>query len=423
MIQEKYIKDLDKLVEIGKSQDYKINSITFYNLLSTFPSTEKTTEMLDEMEQYLKLNNIDIISDGVEIEEVDSTSFSEIVRPFDPSKIDIVMKPMTMDSLLKRIYNGEINLNTDFQRKGGLWTNVKKSQLIESLILKIPLPAFYFDASNDDNWLIIDGLQRITVFKEFIVDKTLKLTGLEFFGDFNGSTYDDLPRTFTRRIEEASIIVYTINPGTPQNVKYNIFKRINTGGLELEPQEIRHALYQGKSTELIKEMALMESFLKATGNSIKTDRMLDREFALRFISVCFYGIDRYEGNSDEFLNTTMEYVNGISEDEIEFIKNEFQKIMILANRIFGRYAFRKMGSDNRKRPINKSVFEIWCYNLFKLNKNQLHHLIERRQMVCKRFIDLCENDYIFTNYLKASDKGSFRMRIFRVEELIEEVLC
>ncbi|MBX4263767.1 DUF262 domain-containing protein [Clostridium estertheticum] len=421
-MKEKYLKDLDKIVEIARLQDYKINSITFYNLFSSFPDSEKSEEILDEMEQYLKVNKIDIVTDGVELEELDNSSFSEKIRPFDPSKIDIIMKPMTMDSLLKRIGHEEINLNTDFQRKGGLWTDVKKSQLIESLLLKIPLPAFYFDAGNDESWLIIDGLQRITAFKEFIVDKTLPLVGLEFFSDFNGLTYDNLPRTFTRRIEETNIIVYTLNPGTPQNVKYNIFKRINTGGLQLEAQEIRHALYQGASTILIKEMASMQSFLEATSNSIKTDRMMDREFALRFISVCFYGIEKYEGNSDEFLNNTMVYINNISDVERKTIKIEFDKTMIRVNKIFGRYSFRKMGRDYRRRPINKAVFEIWCYNLMKLNENQIEHLMNNSNKIYKDFIDLCEIGYSFSNYLKASDKKSFLVRIRYVERLIKEIL-
>lgn len=423
MLKQKYIDDLDKIVEIGKRQDYKINSITLYNLFSSLPNSEKNNDVLEEMERYLNIQNIEIISDAVELDEVDNNySFSEKIRPFDPSEIDIVMKSMTMDSLLKRIKHEEINLNTDFQRKGGLWTSIKKSQLIESLLLKIPLPAFYFDAGDDENWLIIDGLQRITAFKEFIIDETLRLTGLEFFSDFDGAIYSELPRTLTRRIEEANIIVYTINPGTPRNVKYNIFKRINTGGLELQPQEIRHALYQGPSTILIKEMASKQEFLQATGNSIKTDRMMDREFALRFISVCFFGIDKYEGISDEFLNSTMEYVNSINDIEREKIKQEFTKTMMRVYKIFGKYSFRKMGRDGRRRPINKAVFEIWCWNLIQLNKDEVKLLINKKDQVYNEFINLCENSYNFGNYLKASDKRSFLIRIKSVEDIIKGIL-
>ena len=123
------------------------------------------------------------------------------MRRFDPSKIDITMKPLTLDLLLKRIQNDEIEFDTSFQRKAGLWDKRQKSQLIESIFLRIPLPAFYFDASDDGNWLIIDGLQRVSALREFVVEKTLELEEMEFFPELNRCGYDELPRAFQRRID------------------------------------------------------------------------------------------------------------------------------------------------------------------------------------------------------------------------------
>ena len=281
MLSKRIIAYLDGLVKIAEGQDYKIESITFYNTYAEIPEKERSEDTLLEMEEYLNGKNIEILSDGIELESEDiSVSLDEKIQPFDPTKINITMNPIALESLVKRLRNEEINLNTEFQRKGGLWSNVKKSQLIESLLLKIPLPAFYFDASDDGNWLIIDGLQRITAINEFIVKKTLKLEGMEFFNDLNGLGYDELPRQFSRRIDESALITFTVKEGTPVNVKYNIFKRLNTGGLELTPQEIRHALYQGQSVKFLKELATSKEFLKTTCHSIKTDRMLDQEFIL-----------------------------------------------------------------------------------------------------------------------------------------------
>lgn len=281
MLSEKILGYLDGLAKIAEGQDYKIESITFYNTYAEIPEKEKNEDTLLEMEEYLSGKNIEIIADGIELEtENVSLSPDERIRPFDPTKINITMAPMALDSLVRRLKNEEINLNTEFQRKSGLWSNVKKSQLIESLLLKIPLPAFYFDASDDGEWLIIDGLQRITAIYEFIVMKTLKLEGLEFFNDLNGLGYEELPRQFSRRIDESSLITFTVKDGTPVNVKYNIFKRLNTGGLELKPQEIRHALYQGQATVFLKELSLSKDFLRVTCHSIKTERMLAEVYKL-----------------------------------------------------------------------------------------------------------------------------------------------
>src|SRR5262249_44885897 len=140
------------------------------------------------------------------------------------------------------------------------------------------------DATDDDKWIVVDGLQRLTSLKRFVLDKNLRLCGLEFLSQLKGKAYDELPRNFQRRIAETQVTVYLIEKGTPSDVKFNIFKRINTGGLPLSAQEIRHALNQGKVTKLLAQLANSAEFKKATDNSIRDDRMADREFVLRFLA-------------------------------------------------------------------------------------------------------------------------------------------
>lgn len=235
--------------------------------------------------------NIEIINEDVEPDSnEDAADIDKKVSPFDPSKIDIKMDKITVDSIIKRINNDELEFDSSFQRKSGLWSKKQKSQLIESILLKIPLPAFYFDASDDDRWQIIDGLQRIGTIKEYVVEKKFALTGLEFLKDLDKLKFDELPRSLQRRIEETNLNAYLVNPSTPKNVKFNIFKRINTGGLVLEGQEIRNALYQGQATEFLLRMSKDDNFVKATDYSIKTDRMLDREFCLRYVAFTPIGL-------------------------------------------------------------------------------------------------------------------------------------
>ncbi len=200
MFDKKYTKDLEQLEKIAYQQNKKINLSTI--LITLKCNQDDLQEILDFfMEKDIEIINEDVEPDSYREDEV---SIDTNISPFDPSKIDIKMDKITVDSIIKRIKNEELELNSSFQRKIGLWNRQQKSQLIESLFLKIPLPAFYFDASDDDSWQIIDGLQRIGTIKEYVIDRKFALTGMEFLKDLNGLTFDKLPRALQRRIEESN---------------------------------------------------------------------------------------------------------------------------------------------------------------------------------------------------------------------------
>ena len=150
-------------------------------------------------------NNNIVSEPQVEYEDVSSGVLME--KPFNPSKIDITTKHLTIDLLIKRLKADpiEIDLAPAFQRKGDLWDDQKQSQLIESLLIKFPLPAFYFDGSDNNKWLVVDGLQRLSSLRNFVILKKLKLQGLEFLNKLEGDGFDDLPRNLQRQIEEAQI--------------------------------------------------------------------------------------------------------------------------------------------------------------------------------------------------------------------------
>jgi uncharacterized protein with ParB-like and HNH nuclease domain len=362
---------------------------------------------------------------GIESEDI-SNDGERIIDPFDPAKIRVETRTMTIDLLLSRIDHSELDLTPGFQRKGGIWSESAQSKLIESTLIRIPLPAFYIDATNEDRWLVVDGLQRLTTLKRFVLDKTLRLRGLEFLIQLHSKNYDELSRPYQRRINETQVVVYLIDKGTPSEVKFNIFKRINTGGLPLSAQEIRHALNQGPATELLAELANSNEFKKAIDNGISDDRMADRECVLRFLAFIIFPYNLYKAKEfDSFLNDRMAEINKMSDKQREDLKSQFFHAMNAARAIFEKDAFRKRYQSKAARyPINKALFECWSVNLGKLDDKQVQCLKERSEILIAKFISTMNNDIAFASAISqgTGDISKVKRRFSTIEQLTREVL-
>ncbi len=354
----------------------------FRRIQSQYAKVAEETEGADPLPE--EIEEIEAVQGGVEDEDEDEGS---IHTPFDASKTQVVTKPMSVEQLAKRLHHEEIDLAPEFQRGAHLWSKDQKSRLIESMLIRIPLPVFYFDATDDAKWLVVDGLQRLSTIEHFMVKTSvrepLKLQGLEYLSQHEGKTFDELPRDLQRRIEETQVFAHLIQPGTPDEVKYNIFKRINTGGLVLTAQEIRHALcHKGGSSKFLLELATSLAFLDATDRAIANERMLDREFVLRFVSFSLTPYGVYTASDmDAFLNKHMRQLNeagergGVRDD----LRRRFAQAMNAAQRIFGNDGFRKRYSADRGRnPINKALFDAWSVTLGKLDPAQIEALVARR---------------------------------------------
>lgn len=363
----------------------------------------------------------------VEEESSASTNDSDapIEKPFNPKEINIKSKTMSLDNIIKRIRESEIDMAPDFQRKGDLWTPDKQSRLIESMLIKLPLPAFYFDGTEDEKWLVVDGLQRLSAIKNFVVDESLRLQGLEFLENISGKTFSELPRNYRRMIEETEIVAYIINPGTPADVKFNIFKRINTGGLVLEPQEIRHALNQGIPSKFVAQLAQLESFKEATQNVIATDRMLDREFVTRFLAFYLNGPKGYKPDLDTFMTSSMGQLKSKTTDELNKIKEAFDKAMKLSKIIFGKWAFRKVYSiEERRKPINKALFEVWSVELANFTPEEQKRAELRKREIFQEFTKLMNDDETFVAAITSAtgDKGRVNYRYNKIHELLNKCI-
>lgn len=342
--------------------------------------------------------NTSIESD--EVIETEDVGAEIISVPFNPSSIKIRRDPFTLGQLVDKIRYDEVAFNTPYQRKSDLWDETAQSRLIESIMLKLPLPSFYFDETDSVRqlWNVIDGLQRCSAFKNFIIDQSLRLTNLEFLGDlYNNKTFSGLPKELQRRIMQTPITTIVIEAGTPDLVKFNIFKRINTGGLILTPQEIRHAMNIGVPTQIVDKLANETSFKKATCNQILSERMEDQDFITRFVS--FYLIDTrdYTPDLDTFMNKGMAAIKNLSQIQIDEMCNSFIRSMETIYAIWGDDSFRKRKDPCARRcPLNKSLFEIMSVGFAKITQQECDKLKLDSAHARQAFIEL-NNDNKFFN--------------------------
>lgn len=345
-----------------------------------------------------------------------------ITKPFDPSAIKVDQRRMLVFQAMRKIDLGEIDLNPEFQRKF-VWNQTRQSRLIESMLLRIPLPAFYLDASNEGRWLVVDGLQRLTTMHLFYQGK-LSLMNLEYLKELQGKTFANLPRSLQRQIEDhTELNLYIIQPETPPSVKFMIFSRVNTGGLVLTQQEIRHALFQGRATTYLAELAELPEFLEATSNSISPLRMDDRECVLRFLAFSINHYTAFHSQSfDAFLSEMMERLNKTPEPELAELRERFREAMHKALCIFGRYAFRKMYQRNgRRTQINKPLFEAWSVLL---QPRSLPVLEGQRDRIIDAFIEQMNSNVAFNKAISygTGSPGAVQERFQTIEKLLNEVL-
>lgn len=362
-------------------------------------------------------------NEEIEIEDTSSEQDKRITYPFNPNDIEIETPPFTIGYLIDRMEHGEINMNTDFQREGNLWTEEKQSRLIESILLGLPLPAFYFDTANKE-WDIIDGLQRCCSIESFCVKKTLRLKGLEFLAEKDGKQYleglgfDDLDRELQRGIITRPITINLIKKA-PRSIRFILFKRLNTGGLELTPQEIRNAVYQGYATDTIKKMAKLSEFIEATGGKIPKSRMQDRDFVSRFVAFYLIDYSKYQPSLDDFINSSMEL---LEKEEAPLIECDFKKALKLSYKIFREDAFRKRTNlKERRRPINKAYFEVITVLFAKLSDQKERELLNHKSLFKKNLMTLMANDR-YSNSLSGGTgtKDSVNIRFSWFQEVLNK---
>ncbi|BAQ59615.1 hypothetical protein GM3708_20 [Geminocystis sp. NIES-3708] len=339
--------------------------------------------------------------------------------PYDPLKADIDIRenPYTVFQLKRRCDQGKIILDPEFQRNPNIWNQEQKSKFIESIILNFPLPYWYVKQTKHGKYIIVDGLQRTLALSEFI-DNQFKLTGLEALPRLNDHNFSELKKLegdFQTRIEDKKISLYVMQPSVPSKVVYDIFNRINTGGTKLIRQEIRNCIFVGKSTKLLKELSEQEYFKQAIDNGFSPERMKDRELILRYLAfkISDYYQD-YQGDMSDFIEEAMKKINLMSDNQINELSKDFERVMKLTYEFFGQENFRLPNDKNRGR-VNMIMFESISY-FFSTHCDDF--LKQHKETIKRNFLKLRENKEYVGFIKRVRDNKNIVLRRFDLAQKI-----
>ncbi|WP_227319152.1 DUF262 domain-containing protein [Cedecea davisae] len=301
------------------------------------------------------------------------------------TEVRIAKEQSSVFELLRRESRGDLVLAPDFQRKD-VWDKKKQSELIESILMGIPIPLIYLFEDENGIRQIIDGKQRVSALKKYL-DDGFELSELTMFPHLKGLRFSEIPKLLQAKLEDFQLHSYVIQPPTPEYVKFNIFERVNRAGMNLNKQEMRHALYQGKATDLIRRLAESQEFLNSTGGGVRPERMRDRYLVLRFVAFYLYmnkkmPMVEYRSDIDLFLASTMRFINiKASNLLIEQTALACLDGMRNAHLLAGDTAYRfESINGSKRRPVNMGLFEMMVYALSYIDTEQLdlfddHHVM------------------------------------------------
>ena len=266
----------------------------------------------------------------------------------------------TIHDVIRRIDQSGYVMDPDFQRDF-IWDEEKQSKLIESVIMRIPLPVFYLAEDDQGRMVIVDGLQRLSTFQRFVKNE-LKLR-LSDRGELDGMRIQDLSSKLQNRVEDCNLIFYIIDSKVPERARLDIFERVNSGE-PLTRQQMRNSLFMGKGTRFLKAESRTDVFLDATGRSLNVKKMRDREFVNRFCAFQILELDGYHGDMDYYLAESLRRMNRMTDDELSRLEDQLRRSLANNYELFGPHAFRKHGPNQERRSVlNASFWDVMSTGL------------------------------------------------------------
>lgn len=383
----------------------------------------------------VKIGKLEAEDAGIdyEFENMENDEEEKNEQPFDAEKIRVDQQMLSVKYMLELMEQDLIELNPGYQRRRVWKDNKRKSLLIESLMLRIPIPAFYFYENEDGKYQVIDGQQRLTTIREF-VNGEFRLTGLEYLGnEYNKRKFKDLDTKYVQRIYRTQIAVNILDARSPKNVIYDIFRRVNTGGVNLNPQEMRNAICKQEVRDFLIKSTKNENYLLATRGRIKDDRMDSQELVLRFYA--FYKAYDYKKNVLHYdypniatmLDEAIEDLNKMQPGMREELYKKFDLAMRRTYDAFGEYAFSKIQRDGRtvKRNldyINKSLFSSFSVLLLNHSYDDINIRSKKEKLLLALADALADHYYTNSITIGTGDKRNVYTNFEFSRKVLEQCL-
>lgn len=355
-------------------------------------------------------------------------------------------------ALIKNIFCKEsnYNLHPDYQRRI-TWNDAKRSKLIESLIINIPIPPIFLYEYEYDKYEVMDGLQRLSAIIDFYNDK-YKLTGLEEWSELNHKKYSDLPQKIKEGIGRRQIQFITLlkesakTPERADKIRRLVFERLNTGGVKLLGQEIRNAIFNGPANKLCIELSENTTFrklweipnpddpellqldlddisieiqnvydekvLKKLEKHSLYKRMYDVELVLRFFAMRH--LDEFNYSLSDFLDDVLISMNKYSPDDLSKMKSVFEKTIEKAYSLFGDYAFKYFDGNKWSSPT-KMIYDPMMLALTNYSIPKSIN-VENNKEKLKKFYISCLEFEIFDG--KHQSKDDINTRANKIKEFL-----
>jgi len=311
----------------------------------------------------------------------------------------------TVKDLYDRYKDGDLILQPDFQRYV-VWDRVRKSRIIESLLLDVPLPIVYLAEEPDGTETVIDGQQRLTSFFEFL-DGDFAFSGLTALTDLNGLKYVGLDREHQGKIRKSSIRSITLQKESDPELRFEIFERLNTGSVALNDEELRNCVFRGPYNALLKELATEPDFRYVLGLAQSERRMRDVEYVLRFSAFYHATYLKYRPSIKTFLNSDMRRYQQMSGSDAEELRKVFKKSCALVRSFLGQNAFKRYYGGDDKNPngrwetrrFNASLYDVLMYGFTLYESPQVYPYLDSLR---EAYISLMTDDLNFVTSIQLS---------------------